>query len=171
MVIAIHHQTSSPLPCRCLSQCPGSHPWEVIPKRKKKVRWTQNGDIKLAKTKLMREKFCENSNRFAACCNTWVFVYLWKGTKGSLYFHRRFFFLKLSKWHKNGYQKEKNHFYCIARNFRQRKILSKATVPAVRQEFNFVKRRSSLVALRSFDRRSVAFCLSSHSWIFLIPRL
>ena len=50
--------------------------------------------------------------------------------------------------------------YCRARNFRQ-----------VRQEFTFVKRRSSLVARRSFGRRSVAYRLSSHSWIFLIPHL
>ena len=54
-------------------------------------------------------------------------------------------------------------FYCIARNFRQRKISSKATVLAVRQEFIFVKRRSSRVAFWSFGRRSVAYRLSSHS--------
>ena len=53
--------------------------------------------------------------------------------------------------------------YCIARNFRQRKISSKSDRPAVRQEFIFVKRRSSLVALRAFGRRSVAYRLSSHS--------
>ena len=35
--------------------------------------------------------------------------------------------------------------------------------PAVRQEFIFVKRRSSLVALRSFGRCFVAYRLSSHS--------
>ena len=39
----------------------------------------------------------------------------------------------------------------------------KSDRPAVRQEFIFVKRRSSLVALRSFGRHSVAYRLSSHS--------
>ena len=55
--------------------------------------------------------------------------------------------------------------YCMERNFRQRKISSTATVRAVRQDRNFifVKRRSSLVALRLFGRRSVAYRLSSHS--------
>ena len=43
--------------------------------------------------------------------------------------------------------------------------------PAVRQEYIFVKRRSSLVALRSFGRCFVAYRWFSHSWIFLIPHL
>ena len=47
----------------------------------------------------------------------------------------------------------------------------KSDRPAVRQEFIFVKHRSSLVALRSFGRCFVAYRLSSHPWIFLMPHL
>ena len=53
--------------------------------------------------------------------------------------------------------------YGIAINFRQRKISSKANRPGSSSGIYFVKCRSSLVALRSFGRRSVAYRLSSHS--------
>ena len=58
-----------------------------------------------------------------------------------------------------------------SKKFSSAKIFVKSDHPAVRQEFIFVKHRSSLVALRSFGRRSVAYRLSSHSWIFLIPHV
>ena len=60
---------------------------------------------------------------------------------------------------------------CIAGNFRQRKISSKATVRQfVRNLFSSNAGRRSF-ALRSFGRHSFACRLSSHSWIFLIPHL
>ena len=58
-----------------------------------------------------------------------------------------------------------------SKKFSSAKNFVKSDCPAVRQEFIFVKRRSSLVALQSFGHRSVAYRLSSHSWIFLIPHL
>ena len=58
--------------------------------------------------------------------------------------------------------------YCTAKNFRQRKISSKATVRQfVRNLFSSNVERS--FCLRSFG--SLAYRLSSHSWLFLIPHL
>ena len=58
-----------------------------------------------------------------------------------------------------------------SKKFSSAKNFVKSDRPTVRQEFIFVKRRSSLVALRSFGRCFVAHCWFSHSWIFLIPHL
>ena len=58
-----------------------------------------------------------------------------------------------------------------SKKFSSAKNFVKSDRPAVRQEFIFVKRRSSLVALRSFGRCFVAYRWFSHSWIFLIPHL
>ena len=57
------------------------------------------------------------------------------------------------------------------KKFSSAKNFVKSDRLAVRQKFIFVKRRLSLVALRSFGRRSVAYRSSSHSWVFLIPHL
>ena len=58
-----------------------------------------------------------------------------------------------------------------SKKFSSAKNFVKSNRPVVRQEFIFVKRRSSLVALRSFGRCFVAYRWFSHSWIFLIPHL
>ena len=50
-----------------------------------------------------------------------------------------------------------------SKKFLSAKNFVKSDHPAVRQEFIFVKRRSSLVALRPFGRPSVVYRLSSHS--------
>ena len=58
-----------------------------------------------------------------------------------------------------------------SKKFSSAKNFVKSDRPAVRQEFIFVKRRLSLVALRSFGHCFVAYRWFSHSWIFLIPHL
>ena len=61
--------------------------------------------------------------------------------------------------------------YCIAGNFRQRQISSKATVRHfVRNLFSSKAGRRSF-ALCSFGHRSFAYLLSSHSWILKNPTL
>ena len=71
---------------------------------------------------------------------------------------------------RSGRLKEKSGLL-YSKKFSSAKNFVKSARPAVCQEFIFVKRRSSLVALRSFDRCFVAYRWFSHSWIFLIPHL
>ena len=54
-------------------------------------------------------------------------------------------------------------YILYSKKFSSAKKFVKSDRRAVRQEFIFVKRRSSLVALRSFGRCFVAYRLSSHS--------
>ena len=58
-----------------------------------------------------------------------------------------------------------------SRTFSSANNFVKSGGQAVCQEFIFVKRQLSLVCSRSFGYRSSAYCLSSHSWTFLIPPL
>ena len=58
--------------------------------------------------------------------------------------------------------------YCTAKNFRQRKTSSKSTVRQFVRNL-FSSNVGSFVCFRSFG--SLAYRLSSHSWLFLIPHL